>query len=597
VTAGLRIGHQPNLSSQQRPVGQRPVGQRPVGIVLWALSCGAASCGAASCGAVSCGQRPVGSVLWGSVLWGSVLWGSVLWGSVLRAASCGQRPVTTDEGLEDDQHCTVQQQMSYEMELSSCLVPPVIKDGSLCPVSWSVIGAGGFGEIYRAKHTKWQMDVAIKLLRCRDGSGSSLLREADLMRHGGSPYVLRILGVYEGCPPRASSTQLGLVMEYMERGSLANLQRALNGPPPWPLTFRIMHQIALGMNFLHQLSPPLLHLDLKPSNVLLDDSLNAKVTDFGLAKVARSASRMASERDEETGGTTSYMPPEAFQKSSPYVPSFSSDIYSYGILLWSVITGKEPYESEYPSPSLPLQLLVIVSGLSYLDAPCSSLVRFRIHQGDRPDLTNVDSSQVAGLSDMVELMKQCWDDTPERRPPFTECVKATKKVFDLHYKHVHDDVCAIQKKLDNKDRLSSGLKSLHITPRTQNGRPKENSHHPAQTGATPVQDTSGLANSRPNKPAAARQPTPACSGTNHKPAAKAPPRVHRAPGVQRVYSTPGNVSIELSNVTGVQIGNNNHMNISVPPERPRRRHPTAPSYLGQNSQPTSKYSQNSQQKP
>ncbi|KAI4883413.1 hypothetical protein NFI96_015740 [Prochilodus magdalenae] len=55
------------------------------------------------------------SVLWGSVLWGSVLWGSVLWGSVLWAASCGQRPVLTDEGLEDDQHCTVQQQMSYRL--------------------------------------------------------------------------------------------------------------------------------------------------------------------------------------------------------------------------------------------------------------------------------------------------------------------------------------------------------------------------------------------------------------------------------------------------------------------------------------------------
>ncbi|KAI4875460.1 hypothetical protein NFI96_011983, partial [Prochilodus magdalenae] len=60
---------------------------------------------------------PDNSVLWGSVLWGSVLWGSVLW-----AASCGQRPVTTDEGLEDDQHCTVQQQMSYQVQklLNTC---------------------------------------------------------------------------------------------------------------------------------------------------------------------------------------------------------------------------------------------------------------------------------------------------------------------------------------------------------------------------------------------------------------------------------------------------------------------------------------------
>lgn len=101
-----------------------------------------------------------------------------------------------------------------------------------------------------------------------------------MMRQGSNPFVSRILGVYQGCPPVQSTSQtpqLGLVMEFMERGSLAGLQDALGGPPPWPLCFRLAHQVALGMNFLHCMSPPLLHLDLKPSNVLLDSDLNAKV--------------------------------------------------------------------------------------------------------------------------------------------------------------------------------------------------------------------------------------------------------------------------------------------------------------------------------
>ncbi|CAB1344268.1 unnamed protein product [Coregonus sp. 'balchen'] len=51
---------------------------------------------------------------------------------------------------------------------------------------------------------------------------------------------------------------------------------SLSGPPPWPLAFRLAHQIAMGMEFLHSHSPTVLHLDLKPSNVLLDDRLNAK---------------------------------------------------------------------------------------------------------------------------------------------------------------------------------------------------------------------------------------------------------------------------------------------------------------------------------
>ncbi|CAB1345530.1 unnamed protein product [Coregonus sp. 'balchen'] len=156
------------------------------------------------------------------------------------------------------------------MELSSCPAPLLIGDDSL--QNWCVIGSGGFGQIHKARHVDWGLDVAIKLLHYDDG-------EADLMRQGGSSYVLRILGVYQGCPPCSGlSSHLGLVMEFMERGSLAALQERLSAPPPWPLSFRLVHQVALGMNFLHHLDPPLLHLDLKPSNVLLDDSLHAKAS-------------------------------------------------------------------------------------------------------------------------------------------------------------------------------------------------------------------------------------------------------------------------------------------------------------------------------
>ncbi|KAI4891042.1 hypothetical protein NFI96_008637 [Prochilodus magdalenae] len=89
--------------------GQRPVWQRPVGSVLWA-----ASCGQRPVGQRPVVQRPVGSVLW-AVSCRKRPVGSVLWGSVLWAVSPGQRPVSTNEGLEDDQHCTVQQQMSYRL--------------------------------------------------------------------------------------------------------------------------------------------------------------------------------------------------------------------------------------------------------------------------------------------------------------------------------------------------------------------------------------------------------------------------------------------------------------------------------------------------
>lgn len=107
-------------------------------------------------------------------------------------------------------------------------------------------------------------------------SDKALCKEASNMEKVSCEFVLRIYGLYQGCHPLGvTSKQLGIVMEFMERGSLDSLLTALSAPPPWPLAFRLAHQIALGMNFLH--SRNLVHKDLKPNNVLLSEDLNAKV--------------------------------------------------------------------------------------------------------------------------------------------------------------------------------------------------------------------------------------------------------------------------------------------------------------------------------
>ncbi|XP_028446331.1 receptor-interacting serine/threonine-protein kinase 3 [Perca flavescens] len=215
-----------------------------------------------------------------------------------------------------------------------------VEDSSLG--DWKVIGSGGFGQIYKARHHQWGFDVAIKLLQ-GEGTEKDLLREIKMMRQVTSPYVMAVQGIFKGRTPSSGrSTQLGVVMELMERGSLASLQEALRGTPPWPLVFRLAHQVALGINFLHSLPRPVLHQDLKPQNVLLDDSLNAKLTDFGLARISCSVTQVSKD-DEPLGGTIHYMPPEAL-KSTSYKPTRAFDIYSYGILLWSIVTGKQPYE-------------------------------------------------------------------------------------------------------------------------------------------------------------------------------------------------------------------------------------------------------------
>uniref|UniRef100_A0A8D0D3A0 Protein kinase domain-containing protein n=1 Tax=Sander lucioperca TaxID=283035 RepID=A0A8D0D3A0_SANLU len=308
-----------------------------------------------------------------------------------------------------------------------------IEDSSL--EGWKLIGSGGFGQVYKARHRQWACDVAIKLLCLDDGTNKSLLREIKMMQEASSPHVIRVRGVFKGQPPNSGwATQLGVVMELMERGSLASLQEALIRPPPWPLVFRLAHQVALGINYLHSLPRPhgpVLHLDLKPQNVLLDDALNAKLTDFGLARISCSVS--VSKKDDEEGGTFSYMPPEAFDTT--YEPKRASDIYSYGILLWSIATGKQPYKGK----------------------------RLIIPRGQRPPIDDI-KGDAAGLTELTELMQRCWDNIPEERPQALECTTKTEELYQKHKHAIFDAVHEVLKKLVRNKSLHEN--SIHAEGQT-----------------------------------------------------------------------------------------------------------------------------------
>ncbi|XP_032400268.1 receptor-interacting serine/threonine-protein kinase 3 isoform X2 [Etheostoma spectabile] len=475
------------------------------------------------------------------------------------------------------------------MALSSCQAPIIVEDSSL--EGWTVIGSGGFGQIYKARHRQWGCDVAIKLLHYDDGSSESLLREIDMMRQGSSPYAIQVRGVFRGRVPNSVlSTQLGLVMELMERGSLASLQETLCGAQPLPLVFRLAHQVALGLNFLHSLSPPILHLDLKPSNVLLDFYLNAKLTDFGLARYYHSVTRVSKKNSGEEGGTISYMPPEAFHVS--YKPTLASDIYSYGILLWSIVTGRQPY--------------------AYAQ---SSLVRLRIPEGDRPllDEIRVQALGRAGLTELMKLMERCWDKKPDQRPSSLECTTQTEELYKLHKHAINDAVHQVLKKLDQRkeETVIEQIGRVHITQPLAGERFEAvNVYDNAPTGGPPIQEMAGgctatqtdnarvkdLPSVRPANvcykssvcPIGSSMPSPSTGRSTQSRTAKPPQPAFRpnlSSQYHRQFSSPDTFlchpapgfQIQLCNVTGLQHGNNNTMNIEFIDPSDRKRHPTAPS--------------------
>ncbi|XP_042327394.1 receptor-interacting serine/threonine-protein kinase 3 isoform X2 [Sceloporus undulatus] len=251
-------------------------------------------------------------------------------------------------------------------------------------------------------------------------------------------YVLRLFGLFvDKLQPDGPS--LGLVMEYMENGSLSTLMGQVSSIP-WPLRFRILYEVALGMNFLHSLSPPLLHLDLKLSNILLDADLHAKVADFGLSKFKRGTTQRASQASGEKdgyGGTLEYLPPEAFADLN-YRPTPGTDVYSYGILMWSLLSGQEPYSNLPPSNM-------------------SSLISRLIPQGQRPSTEDLEKTDnVPKLDDGIRLMKRCWHNEKLQRPSFRDCSHEMESVFSYHREQINTAVRKVQDIL--VQRKSSPLK-------------------------------------------------------------------------------------------------------------------------------------------
>ncbi|KAF6730641.1 Receptor-interacting serine/threonine-protein kinase 3 [Oryzias melastigma] len=382
------------------------------------------------------------------------------------------------------------------------------------------------------------------------------------MRRGSSPYVIHVHGLFRGRPPLSGALlQLGLVMEFMERGSLADLQYILKGAPPWALAFRLIHHITLGINFLHNLSPPILHLDLKPNNVLLDSSLNAKLTDFGLARFYHSITQSSKKREE--GGTISYMPPEAF--SLEYHPSKTSDIYSYGVLLWSIITGQHPYPNPMPS-----------------------LIRIHVPKGQRPSLDEIREQAAGrtGLITLMELMTRCWEGNPHRRPSSLQCADVSEELYKMHKHAVPDAVHEVLKKLDQdaEGGITKSLQALSVTQVTATPPPEpRNVHEYMRTGPPPVQEvnrSSARAGQDNITDPPFIHPANVCSvdRAGHL-GMKKSSRQFSSPD-SFPYQPAQGVKMQFSNVVGVQIGNNNSMYIKSPDHLERRRHPTAPSSVG-----------------
>jgi len=206
------------------------------------------------------------------------------------------------------------------------------------------LGEGGMATVYRAYDTRLERDVAIKIIR-RDAFPPNQLdrilkrfeREAKALAKLSHPNIIKVIdyGGHEGSPY--------LIMEYLQGGTL---KQRLGKPISWHEAVQLVVPIAEALEYAHE--HLIIHRDIKPSNILLTEKGQPMLTDFGIAKILETEETATLTGMGIGVGTPEYMAPEQWiGQSSP-----RSDIYSLGVVLYEMITGRKPYVADTPAAIL-----------------------------------------------------------------------------------------------------------------------------------------------------------------------------------------------------------------------------------------------------
>ncbi|XP_044490065.1 serine/threonine-protein kinase STY46-like isoform X4 [Mangifera indica] len=247
------------------------------------------------------------------------------------------------------------------------------------------VASGSYGDLY--KGTYCSQEVAIKVLkpeRINSDLQKEFAQEVFIMRKVRHKNVVQFIGACTKPP------SLCIVTEFMSGGSVYDYLHKQKGVFKLPSLIKVAIDVSKGMNYLHQNN--IIHRDLKAANLLMDENEVVKVADFGVARVKAQSGVMTAET-----GTYRWMAPEVIEHK-PY--DHKADVFSFGIVLWELLTGKLPYE--YLTP---LQAAVGV-----------------VQKGLRPTIPKNAHPKLA------ELLEKCWQQDPALRPDFSEIIEVLQQI-------------------------------------------------------------------------------------------------------------------------------------------------------------------------
>lgn len=261
----------------------------------------------------------------------------------------------------------------------------------------NVLGEGGSGRIYKARFDEKFLAAVKRIDGFRQNAAREFENEVNWLSKIRHQNIIKLLGY---CIYGESRF---LVYEMMEKDSL---ETQLHGPSrgsalTWHLRMKIAVDVARGLEYLHEhCNPPVVHRDIKSSNILLDSNFNAKLSDFGLAKTSGTENK-----NVKLSGTLGYTAPEFLLDGKL---TDKSDVYAFGVVLLELLTGRKPLEDVAP-------------------AQCQSIVTWAMPQlTDRSKLPNIVDPVIENTMDQKHLYQVaavavlCVQPEPSYRPLITD---------------------------------------------------------------------------------------------------------------------------------------------------------------------------------
>ncbi|KAL9681229.1 hypothetical protein QQ045_013010 [Rhodiola kirilowii] len=264
-----------------------------------------------------------------------------------------------------------------------------------------IVGSGGFGTVYRMVMNDCATFAVKRIDRSREGSDEVFERELEIL---GSIKHINLVNLRAYCRLPASKL---LIYDFVSLGSLDDFQHE-TGPQEKKLDWAARLRIALGaaraIAYLHHdCSPKIIHRDIKSSNILIDENLEPRVSDFGLAKL------LVDEDAHVTtvvAGTFGYLAPEYLQSG---IATEKSDVYSYGVLLLELVTGKRPTDPSF-----------VKRGLNVVGWMNTMLKQNRLENVVDRKCTDADVETVEAV---LEIAGRCTDANPDDRPTMDQILQ------------------------------------------------------------------------------------------------------------------------------------------------------------------------------